>query len=71
MENAEFVDACRRYDDAPEEAFQLKVNAVGWFDEPFPGAARTGAGGAAAIVAQFQEAEYELVPPEFEALTRQ
>ena len=46
MEYVELVESCKRYDVAPEEAFQLSVKEVGSFVDPFAGEASTGAEGA-------------------------
>ncbi len=69
--NEELVETCRRYVEAPVTAFHESVNVVGWFVAPFAGVASVGAAGAAGTVVKLENAEYELVPPGFDALTCQ
>ena len=69
--NVELVDTCTWYDVAPEDVFQPSVSEVGWPVELLGGDASMGGGGPATIVVKLQAEEYALVPPAFDALTRQ
>lgn len=50
FENTEFVDTCKRYDDALVDAFHINVSDTGWLAAPFTGDDRIGAGGGLPIV---------------------
>ena len=45
LANVLSAPTCRRYDEAPLDAFHDKVKVVDWFVKPLAGALRTGASG--------------------------
>ena len=69
--NAALVESWRWYDDAPVEAFQIKVSVVGLSVTPLAGEIRDGAKGTAGTVVKLRTVDQLLVPPEFFARTRQ
>ena len=71
-ENVELVETCNLYVDAPEDAFQLNINVVGWPVAPLAGDASVGADGTAGMVVKFHGAPVAVVlPPLFFAITFQ
>ena len=71
VEKDETVETCSPYDVAPLEALQVRVGLVEIPVAPFDGDASVGAAGGAIAVMKLHAAEYGLVPPAFEAFTRQ
>jgi hypothetical protein len=66
------VETCTRYDVAPVDAFQVNVAFVATPVAPLVGVARTGTGGGGGVVVvKLNAPEYALVPPPFDAFTRQ
>ena len=70
--NVDDVDAWTRYDDAPAEAFQVRVGVLETLLDPSSGETCVGAaGGLPAPVLKLNTVDHELVPPAFVAFTRQ
>ena len=65
------VPTCSRYDEAPEDAFQLSVGLTDTFPALSAGAASVGGCGAEATVVKLRVTDQALVPLLFFDLTRQ
>ena len=69
--NPASVAICILYVEAPVDAVQERFGFNATPVAPFAGAVRTGGKGGSGMVVKFHLAEYGLVPPALDALTRQ